>query len=433
MKLILINPRDNNSSVHPLLNDYVEKHPAAFVIAHPSLPLLTVSALTPAGVDVEYVDENIREIDFDAAADIIGIGGMTQQATRAYEIADEFQRRGKKVVIGGIHATLLPKEAKRHADWVIVGEAEAVWKTFVKDFRRGKSKEFYEGGIADLAKSPTPRYDLAAGFNFKGTQPLIPIQVSRGCPHNCSFCTVTHVYGRKYRTKTVPQVVREIESILENCRFENMLIKFNDDNPFVNPKFSKAMLKAIELLKIKWFALADIAIAGQSDVLNLLRKAGCLCLGIGFESMDPCVLGEISRWKEKYLNTYGEAVRKINEHGILVAGSFMFGFDHDTKDSFERVRDFVLENRVMSKYSIVTPFPGTRLYDDLKKEGRLIENMEWKHYNFLNVVYKTKMPAEEIVKNLRHLYEETWNPLAIGEINKFNTQVISRHKGYCCS
>ncbi len=427
MKLLLINPNDNNTSRNPALNEYVVQNPHIFIMRQPSLPLLTVAALTPEDIEVEYVDENVSNIDLSCEADLVGITGMTQQAVRAYEIADGFRSRRIKVVMGGIHATVLPEEAKQHADSVVIGEAEDVWTTCISDFLNGSMKEYYHGGMPELKKSPLPRYDLARDFDFAGS-PLsyVPIQVSRGCPNNCAFCTVTSIYGKKYRTKTVQQVVREFESILAACRFQNMVIKFNDDNPFIDKKFTKAMLRAITPLKAKWFSLADISIARSPDILDLLRESGCLALGIGFESVDPHVLDDVSHWKRKYLQSYAESVRIIKEHGMIVAGSFMFGFDHDTVETFRRVRDFVLENNVPSKYSIVTPFPGTRLYDKICAQGRLKKELNWSHYNFLNVVYKTKMPEALLMEELRKLYEETWSQQAMNQISASNATVMEK-------
>ena len=411
MKLLLINPKDTNTSSHKGLQRFIDECPQAFVMKHPSLPLLTLAAITPAGVEIEYVDENARAIDFDAEADLVGIGGMTQQSTRAYEIADRFRARGTKVAIGGIHATVLPDEAAQHADAVVAGEAERSWPQLIRDFGRNKMKARSAAPLADLTKTPVPRYDLVRGFDFSGMpQAFVPIQLTRGCPHNCDFCSVTHVYGRRYRKKTVPQAMREIESLFRDCGIPNPFIKFNDDNPFVDAAFAGRFLKALAPMRIRWFALADIKIANQPKLLDQLREAGCLVLGIGFESIDPASLGEVSRWKRAQVEGYPEAIRRINAHGIGVAGSFMFGFDHDTADTFRRVRDFVLENRVVSKYSIVTPFPGTRLYDALARQGRIRPGLGWDRYNFLNVVFDTKMPADELCNHLEWLYRETWPP-----------------------
>ncbi|HPQ81083.1 MAG TPA: radical SAM protein, partial [bacterium] len=334
--------------------------------------------------------------------------GMTQQATRAYEIADRFRKAGVPVVMGGIHATVLPDEAALHADAVLAGEAERVWRRLVSDFRRGKMKPLYRGEPADLSKSPVPRYDLVKNFNFENAaQRFVPVQASRGCPHNCAFCSVTHVYGRRFRTKTVPQVAREFEAIISEFG-PDTIVKFNDDNPFVNKAFARRMLEAIAPLGVRWFALADIEIAEDPKLLDLMRRAGCIALGIGFESMEPGSLGEVSLWKKDRIKNYPGAIEKIRKEGIAVAGSFMFGFDHDTSDSFRRVRDFVLEHRVPSKYSIVTPFPGTRLYDELLRQGRIHIGLDWSHYNFLNVVFETKIPPQELCGEMARLYEDTW-------------------------
>lgn len=409
MKLLLINPRDNDTSADPNLARVIKRFPHAFVLRHPPLHLATLAALTPADIDVTIIDENSETVDLGSVeADLVGIGGMTQQAPRGHETADLFRKAGVPVVVGGIHATVMPKEAAGHADAVLVGEAERVWRGLISDFRRGRMKPVYRGALADLSRSPVPRYDLVKNYHFANpAQRFVPVQVSRGCPHNCAFCSVTHVYGRRFRTKTVPQVLRELRAIGEAFG-PGVIVKFNDDNPFVNKAFARRMLRAMAPMNLRWFALADIAIADDPALLELMKKAGCLALGIGFESVEPGSLGEVSRWKMERLKNYPGAIKRIKEMGIAVAGSFMFGFDHDSAETFERVRDFVLEHRVPSKYSIVTPFPGTRLYEELSRQGRIRRDCSWSLYNFLNVVFDTRMPPEELCERLAWLYDETW-------------------------
>lgn len=426
MKLLLINPRDNYASLNSTLNDYIIANPVPFVTKIPSLSLLTIAGLTPSEIEIEYVDECVGDIDFDQPADLIGIGGMTHQIFRAYEIADEFRKRGRFVVIGGIHASVLPDEARAHADAVFIGEAEETWPRFLSDFRGGRAGEFYRGGFVDMARSPIPRYELVNSFDFSGcNRAFVPIQFTRGCPRGCSFCAVTHMYGKKFRTKTVTQILDEIRTIMNVCRFENMTIMFTNDNPFLSKKFATEFLEGIAPLKIKWFSVADISVAKEMKILRLLKKAGCVNLGIGFESLNPVVLKDISQWKNRQLAFYEDAIRIINDHGITVSGSFILGFDHDTRDSFRNVRDFVIKNHVLCKYSIITPFPGTAFYEKMKKEGRLLKEVEWRYYNFLNAVFQTAMPRDEIETELCRLYRETWCDEVMGEIMRFNSKILS--------
>lgn len=419
MKIVLINPHDNNSSTNREFNSFIKKNPELFVHRIPSLPLITVAALTPPDFDVKYVDERMQDVDFDEKADLFAIGAMTQQATRAYEIADALKKRGNKVVMGGIHATVRPEEAKKHVDHVITGEAEDIWAKFLADFKRHRAADFYHGTLADLTKSPIPRFDLLSEFDRPELSPImVPLQMTRGCPHNCAFCTVTQIYGPRYRTKSVTQIVREIEGVLRNIKTQDKYIRFNDDNPFVNRKFAYELLHAITPLKIKWFTLVDITIANDPKLLDLMKKAGCEIMGVGFESITHEVLKDVSPWKRGKLKLYEKAAKVAVEHGIRLLGGFIFGFDHDTEDSFKRVMDFVLKNHVLCKYSIATPFPGTRFYDELFRQGRIKKDVAWKDFNFYNVVFKTKMPETKLMKLFRWIFEETWSEETRKKIDK---------------
>lgn len=367
-----------------------------------SVALPLIAGLTPKEFDIKIIDENREDVDFDEAFDVVGITAITQQATKAYQIADEFRRRGVYVVIGGIHATVLPEEAKAHADTVIVGEAEKIWPQFVADFIQEKAQPFYrENGVVDMTQSPVPRFDLLQGKGYKS----IVVQATRGCPHDCEFCASSKIYGVRYRHKTVEQVVEEIQFI-KNI-WERPFISFADDNMFVHRKFSKELLRALIPLDIRWSAFSDTAVAEDDELLELIRESGGVSLLIGFESVSEESLGSIGQWKQRQLKNYPKAVERIQSHGIVIQGTFIVGFDSDELSVFENIRRFLLENHVyIFNIGMLTPFPGTRLRERLAQEGRLLDT-DWDNHNFFGVNFMPKqIPPAELQKNLLETFRE---------------------------
>lgn len=430
MRLLLVNPEIDFTSLNPRLDAFLKKCVVPVIRKNPSLPLLVVAGLTPPDIEVVYADEHVRKITGDEPADLVGIGCMTPQAARACEIADVFRRRGTPVVLGGVHPTVLPREAKGHADAVVVGEAEGVWKGVIRDFRRGKLKDFYRGRMCDLASSPLPRYDLLTPDDFAGMpRAMVPVQFTRGCPRNCSFCNIPKICGRRQRIKKVKQMIAEIMAAIASCRMPDAMIKLSDANPFVSRIKAMAISEAFSNAPVPWVSLADISIARHPDILAKLRRSGCFMLAIGFESVETGVLERVSPWKRSYQRSYADAVRIIGDHGIAVAGNFMLGFGRHSRDDLQRILDFAIENRIMSQFTIATPFPGTRFYDELEAEGRIKKEIDWRFYNAFNVVYETLMNADEIAEDICWLYEKMTAPDVVEEINRFNAAIIGRTHG----
>jgi radical SAM superfamily enzyme YgiQ (UPF0313 family) len=412
MKIGLIYPSKSKkttySSANPKLQSFFEANPYVPAFHLPSLSLLTIAACTPPDIEVKLIDERVAEINFDEYFDMVGISIITEQALRGYEIAKNFKKRGVFTVMGGIHASVLPEEAKKYCDCVIVGEGERLWPRLIDDFKKGVTKGFYcnEQQI-NLEESPIPRYDLVNVNDF----PLIPTQITRGCPLDCSFCTVTKVYGAKFRNKTIQQVVSEIESIQKISK--NRRIVFNDDNMFINRKKSYEMLEAIIPLKIKYFTESDVSIAEDEKLLDLMKRSGCVTVFIGFESLVPENLVSIQNnlWKFNRLRTYSEACKKIQSYGIQMLGAFIVGFDHDTQDVFKQLIDFALENSILGQYHFLTPFPGTKVRDDLIREGRLqADDNRWDLYSCFDVVFAPKkMSKENLEDGLLEVYQSVYN------------------------
>jgi radical SAM superfamily enzyme YgiQ (UPF0313 family) len=385
--------------------------------------LLIIAALTPDCFDIELIDENFEDINFNEKYDIVAISTVTQQATRAYQIADEFRKRGVKVVIGGIHATVLPEEAKQHADSVVVGEAEETWPIFIEDFLNDNIQPFYRATRpVDLTKSPMPRYDLLKHQNYK----IIWIQATRGCPRDCEFCVASNVYGTKYRHKTIDQVVKEVRYVKSIC---NTQIGFADDNMFIDKNYSTDLVKELIPLKIKWMAQTDISAGENEELLKLLKKSGCVMLLIGFESISNRGLESLDRgnWKLRQLDKYLGVIENIQAYGIGVLGAFIVGFDSDDASIFERTAEFIINNHLYaSQITVLTPLPGTRLRERLIKEGRILST-EWDKYTFLDVNFMPKqMSPRELQNGIFEVYQRVYNKEVRLKIAKHFKDIYSK-------
>lgn len=410
MKIGLINPKGlttNDDKLDQLFQSsnhdqsYIDSLSGAF-----GTGLLVISTLTPSHFEIEIIDENFDDIDFNKNFDLIGITAMTHQASRAYEIADEFRRRGIFVAIGGIHATVLPNEAKSHCDSVFIGEAEYTWPIFLENFENGDISEFYKSEKpVDMASLLTPRYDLLKKENYK----VIWMQTGRGCPHDCEFCVASNVYGYKYRHKTLKQIIDEIKFI--HNIWPNARINFADDNLFLNREFSKKLVKNLKGMNLRWFAQSDISIANDEDFITELKEAGCTTLFIGFESVSESSLTSINKnlWKLKQLSNYPEAIEKIQSKGIGIVGAFIIGLDGDTKDTLNELSDFILDNNIfIPQITVLTPLPGSRLYERLKNENRLL-HIPWSNYTFTEVNFIPKnMTGEELKNGLYKIYKKVY-------------------------
>jgi radical SAM superfamily enzyme YgiQ (UPF0313 family) len=424
VKIALVNPHYFHDSLHPRFNKVLEEATPFSTSKTPSLPLLAVAALTPATMDITYIDENTEPIDFDMEVDLVGISALTPQATRAYDIADTFRGRGVKVVLGGVHASILSGEAKQHADAVVVGEAEHVWPQLLKDFQKGCLKKIYVGGLADMKQVPVPRYDLLAGHHYMYLpQPVIPMEFSRGCPIDCSFCNVTRLYGFKTRYKDPTQIKKEIQFLLKDCSFEGVTLKINDPNPFVNQRAASPILEAVGEYDLKWASLADISIAKDSEFLKLMKNSGCFLIAIGLESLVSEELKKLSDWKERYIEKYVRAIQKINDHGIAVVTNIIVSPGPYTRLAVERTIEFVDQYKVLAQYSILTPYPGTQFFEEVQSQGKIHQDMDWKYFNTFNLVYDSGYPPEELYDGIEELYRTTWSKKFIKKIHSHNQEV----------
>ncbi len=355
----------------------------------PPLGLAMVAALTPPEVEVSLTDENVTGIDFQQETDLVGITALTGTAQRAYEIADTFRARGVKVILGGIHPSVLPEEASQHADAVVIGEAEGIWSNLIEDFKANKLQRVYrQCELPSLLGLPIPRRDLftEAAYFLRHT-----ISTTRGCPYSCSFCSVTSFFGYTYRCRPVEEVLKELETFNER-----KLIGFVDDNIVGNPKFAKELFRALVPYKIKWVGQASVTIGRDDELLKLAAASGCQGLLIGFESLSPANVAAVGK-RINVVDEYENVIRKIHSHGIAIHGFFIFGFDEDDEDIFKRTVRFAQKMRLeTAQFNCLVPYPGTALCESLEKAGRIVTK-DWSQYGY-NLVFEPKPMSREMLQ-----------------------------------
>ena len=352
-----------------------------------SAALQLLAAITPMAHDVSVVQEHLGDrVRFDDDVDLVGTSAMTIQARRAYEIADGYRKAGKAVVLGGIHPSVLPEEALQHADAVVVGEAEPVWAEVVADAANHRLQGIYRGqAYADLNVLPNYRRGL---FPKRSTFSLGAVQAARGCPFDCSFCSATLFAGRKYRHRPVENVIAEIKGM------GNRLIFFLDDNIFSSEAYCRRLFSELKQLKVIWVGQASLHLtASNPALLRLAADSGCFALFVGIESLSEANLrstGSLSKNMASTPEAMGSSIRVLHDHGIMVMAGVIFGFDEDDPGVFARTRDFLLDHRVAhGSFSALTPFPGTRLFDELHAEGR-IASYDWSKYDGNTAVFVPK-------------------------------------------
>lgn len=345
----------------------------------PQLALYILAGLTPPEHEVVIIEEETGHIDLEEECNLVGISCMTANAPRAYELCREFKKRGKTVILGGVHPSILPDEAMQHADCVVVGEAEGVWETLLIDFQHNNLKRKYHNPTPDLGKY-VPK-DFSKMIK-KGFFNLIPIMTTRGCPYKCDFCCVSNLFGEKIRHIPIENVVRDIQES-GSRRF-----MFLDDNIIGHPKYAKELFRAIKPLNIKWVGQASISLLIEDEeLLQLAADSGCKVLFFGIESVSEEEL-KTMRKAIKEIKNLESAFKKIKKMGILVLASMIFGFDNDTKETFHETVRFLIKNNIsLATFNVLTPYPGTKVYDKLKSENRLITK-EWMYYDHNTVVFK---------------------------------------------
>jgi radical SAM superfamily enzyme YgiQ (UPF0313 family) len=371
------------------------------------LPLTVVAALTPREHEVRIVDENVEPLDFDTDCDVVGITFMTALTPRAYEIAGQFRRRGRVVVAGGYHATLCPEDVAPHFDALVAGDAEGSWERLLADVQRGELQKVYrqvEGEAYErqdapgLLQTPMPRRELL-GHTARYYATINAVQAGRGCRHNCRYCSVTVFHGRKYRRRAVVDVIAELQTVPRNFIFV-------DDNIIADREYALELFHAMVPLGKRWVSQCSVLIADDPELLRLARAAGCCGLFIGIETANDANLAAMNKQFNRS-GSHAERLRKIRRAGIGVIAGMIVGMDADDTAVFERTLRFLQETQIDAvQLNILTPLPGTPLYADMNRIGRVTDR-DWSHYDYRHVVFQPAgMTADELQAGADWLYAQ---------------------------
>jgi len=380
----------------------------------PPIGLMKVAALTPPDWQVSIADEKIEKLDLAQEADLVGITAMTPTARRAYQIADHFRQRGIKVVMGGMHVSNLPEEALRHCDGVVMGEAEALWPRLLADAASGSLQRIYShhGHYPALTHLPCSNWEPMRSKDYLSVH---FVETTRGCPHGCEFCSVTNAFGGRFRNRPIEEVEAEVRALHS---FEGLLtlkrcVFFVDDNIVSNRAYAKEFFSRIAGLNLNWFGQASVNIVRDPEMLQLAQKSGCRALFIGFETLSDESLASVGK-KFNQPKDYFDVVHKIHDHGIGIDGSFVFGFDEDTEAAFDRTLDFVMRAKLeIAYFSILTPYPGTRLHTRLTAENRLLTE-DWDFYDANHVVFRPRLLSpEKLLEGYHYVMKEFYSVSSI--------------------
>jgi len=389
----------------------------------PPQSLIQLASLTPLDWEVKIIDENNDIINFDEPTDFVGLTAMTALVPRAYEIAEEFRKRGVPTIMGGIHASMLPDEAIKYVDSVVIGEADVIWSNILDDFRQGNLKKVYRAiypvsldfiSCREIKRTYPVYFSRYLPFNLN----FAYIQTSRGCPVNCDFCSVTKFNGKRIRHKSIPYLLREIEQEKKNG-FNYIL--FIDDNIVANKGYAKGLFQELKHLNVRWLCQTDIRIADE-DVLDLACESGLSAVFLGLESISSSSLkNSVSNMKEHWRLGYEKAIRRLHDRGVIIEGSFIFGFDGDSKDNFKTTVNWAIENKIdIAQFSILTPLPGTSLFAKMSQQGR-ITTKDWSRFNTFKCVFQlpSDWTKDELENELKESYKKFYSfPSILKRINK---------------
>jgi radical SAM superfamily enzyme YgiQ (UPF0313 family) len=364
------------------------------------LTLTTLAGLVPDefDADITLYDEAAGDIPLDVDADIIGISAITGTSNRAYAYADHFRSQGKTVILGGVHPTLLPNEAKQHADSIVTGMAYTNWPKLLQDFTEGNLQEHYaQRGKMDLSGLPEPKRKLLGNTYISKAS----IQATYGCPYTCDFCAVSAT-NDNYLRRPIDDVIEELENM------KGSFVVFVDPSPTENKKYIKELWREMIPLKKKWGGLATVKIANDPELMDLAAESGCKGLLLGFEDVSQSTVEGINKGFNQ-VNDYKRVASELHQRGIAINGTFMFGMDGQNEDSFKRTVDFVNEAKIdLPRYAIYTPFPGTPVFHRLEQEGRILTR-NWALYDAQHVTFQPKgLTPDQVVEGQLWAWDQTY-------------------------
>lgn len=375
----------------------------------PLLGLSTIAALTPDEWEIHFVDERIEPLTIEKDADLVGISLMTPQANRAYRIADQYRALGTPVVLGGVHVSLAPHDALRHADAIVIGEAEGVWRKLLRDFEDGDLQKIYKCETPSL-DVPLPRWDLFC--DGKGYIPINSIQVSRGCPVNCDMCSVPRTFGTTFRMRDSEALASEIGKL-------DRYIFVVNDNLHLAKRRTAPFFNALKESAKEWVGLAPLRIAEDVRFLRQVKESNCWAMYVDLSPWISAGLNEIIDGVQ--VKKAGDYIKRIHDAGVKIIASFVFGYDHDEKDIFEKTVLFAKKHGIEEvEFHILTPYPKSRLYERLQAQGRLITE-DFSEYTTAGVVFKpTCMSPEELYEGYmsawKYFYEDEYEDSDIGPV-----------------
>jgi len=368
----------------------------------PSLSLLTLAALTPSGHKVIIQDANIEKIDFHDNPNLVGITVNVDTAKRAFAIAKNFQEKGSKVIAGGIYVSTNPQEALQHFDSICIGEAESVWSTILNDFQNNKLRKVYHQTRAlNLANVPLPAWNLIKSKHYLYTN---IIATSRGCPFKCDFCYNSSEYMQKpFRNRPITNVIAEIKQL------KTKQVMFIDDNFIGNPSWTRDFLLQLKELNLTWHTAVSANLVNNLPLLDLMKESGCTSLFIGFESINPDSINSVQK-RQNQISQYDKLIAEIHKREIMINASLVFGFDHDQPDVFKNTLDWLVNHKIETMTAhILTPYPGTKLYQKLLEEQRIID-FDTNHYNTAHVVFQPKqLTPQELFEGYLWIYRKFYS------------------------
>lgn len=382
------------------------------------LPLL--AALTPKEWEVEILLETIEDIPFDTDADVIGISSMGHGVIRTLDIAREFKKRGKIVILGGYMVSLMPEEAKKYCDAVVVGDAEGVWNDLIDDLERNDLKSYYQKKLDTLDHLPLPRYDLIINKNIGD---FLPVQAGRGCPNACSFCSVYCLYRGKYIRRSIPEVIGDIKQV-KSLGYNKFLLL--DDNIASDEEYMWELCQEIKKLKMSWLSQCSINVAKNERLLKSLADSGCVALSFGIESTNQESLNELNKaWCKT--TEYSTLIQKIRNAGIEVSTEMVVGTDADTVSSILEISNFIEKNKIIvPRFYILTPIPGTDLYYQYQKESK-IWNENIFSYNGAEAVHiPAQMTPRELTETYWKLYKKVFSIKSIIKRTLLNKNIFKK-------